>query len=90
MFVLSDIVAEGRQQFLSDPTCTDLPCSWSDPKGNLFKKITGKYTVCSIKTHMFFMFPGAKAEPVLVEDINSTKLSLARSLLVRKLSLLQQ
>ena len=37
MFVLSDIVAEGEQQLPPDPTCTDLPCSWSDPKGN-FKK----------------------------------------------------
>lgn len=53
MFVLSDIVAEGKQELPSDPTCTDLPCCWSDPKGNFKKIITEKYTVCIIKIHMF-------------------------------------
>ncbi|XP_068762764.1 uncharacterized protein [Montipora capricornis] len=33
MFVLSDIVAEGKELLPSDATCTDLPYSWSDPKG---------------------------------------------------------
>lgn len=56
MFVLSDIVAEGKEQLPSDPTCADLPCSWSDPKGNFKKIITGKFTVCIIKIHVFLCF----------------------------------
>ena len=35
LFVLCDIVAEGKVQLPPDPTCTDLPCSWSDPKDNV-------------------------------------------------------
>lgn len=72
MFVLSDIVAEGNQQLPSDLTCTDLPCSWSDPKGN-FKKNDWKIHSMHYKDPTFFMFPGAKVEPVLVEDINFYK-----------------
>ncbi|XP_022799017.1 uncharacterized protein LOC111337053, partial [Stylophora pistillata] len=33
LFTLCDVVAEGKQHLPPDPTCTDLPCSWSDPKG---------------------------------------------------------
>ncbi|XP_028410620.1 uncharacterized protein LOC114533310 [Dendronephthya gigantea] len=33
LFVLADIIAEGKVQIPSDPTCTDLPCSWTEPKG---------------------------------------------------------
>ena len=33
LFVLCDIVSEGRTTLPADPTCTDLPCSWSNPKG---------------------------------------------------------
>ena len=81
MFVLSDIVAEGKQQLPSDPTCTDLPCSRSDPEGNFKKKLTRRYSV-HYKDPFVSMSPGAKVEPALVEDI-TTKLSLVRSLLVR-------
>ena len=33
LFVLCDIVSEGKTTLPADPTCTDLPCSWSNPKG---------------------------------------------------------
>ena len=33
MFVLCDIIAEGREELPADPTCTDMKCSWTDPKG---------------------------------------------------------
>ena len=34
MFMLCDIVAEGKIHLPPDLTCTDLPCSWSNPKGD--------------------------------------------------------
>ena len=33
LYVASDIVASGEAKAAGDPTCTDLPCYWSDPKG---------------------------------------------------------
>ncbi|PFX19717.1 hypothetical protein AWC38_SpisGene15847 [Stylophora pistillata] len=36
LFMLCDVVAEEKQQLPPDLTCTDLPCSWSDPKEKYF------------------------------------------------------
>ena len=33
LFVLCDIVSEGKTTFPPDPTCTELPCCWSNPEG---------------------------------------------------------
>ncbi|XP_068705086.1 uncharacterized protein [Montipora foliosa] len=33
LFVLCDIVSQGKTTLPADPTCTELPCSWSNPKG---------------------------------------------------------
>lgn len=33
LFVLSDIVSQGKTTLPADPACTELPCSWSNPKG---------------------------------------------------------
>ena len=45
-FVVCDVVAEGKLQLQPDPTCTDLPCAWSDPKGNsIFKYCSQEITL---------------------------------------------
>ena len=33
LFVLCDIIAEGCEELPADPTCTDMKCKWTDPKG---------------------------------------------------------
>ena len=33
MLVLCDIIAEGCEELPADPTCTDMKCKWTDPKG---------------------------------------------------------
>ena len=33
LFVLCDIVSEGKTTLPPDPTCTELPHCWSNPKG---------------------------------------------------------
>ena len=33
LFVLCDIVAEGHEEIPADPTCTEIKCKWSNPKG---------------------------------------------------------
>ena len=56
----------------------DLPCSWSDPKGNLNKKHNWKIHSMHYKDPYVFMFPGAKVEPVMVEDINFYKANFGK------------
>ena len=80
MFVLSDIVAEGKHAAIAIRSNVHqiqhaLICDvlGQTLKVTLRKVITGKCTVC-IKTILYvFMFLGAKVEPVLVEDINFYK-----------------
>ena len=33
LFALCDIIAEGCEELPADPTCTDMKCKWTDPKG---------------------------------------------------------
>lgn len=33
LFLLCDIIAEGHEELPVDPTCTDMKCKWTDPKG---------------------------------------------------------
>ncbi|XP_022800952.1 uncharacterized protein LOC111338701 [Stylophora pistillata] len=40
LFVLCDIVSEGKTTLPADPTCTELPCSWSNPKGTSVDPVT--------------------------------------------------
>lgn len=44
MFMLCDVVAEGQQQLPPDPTCTDLPCSWSNPKDTSIPRSLSRWT----------------------------------------------
>ena len=30
---MCDIIAEGCEELPADPTCTDMKCKWTDPKG---------------------------------------------------------
>ena len=80
MFVLSDIVAEGKHAAIAIRSNVHqiqraLICDvlGETLKVTLRKVITGKCTVCIKKILYVFMFLGVKVEPVLVEDINFYK-----------------
>ncbi|KAL9986636.1 hypothetical protein ACROYT_G000807 [Oculina patagonica] len=40
LFVLCDIVSEGKTTIPPDPTCTELPCCWTNPKGTCVDPVT--------------------------------------------------
>ena len=50
LFLLCDIIAEGHEELPADPTCTDMKCKWTDPKGaNCEPKMVEDLHICKAK-----------------------------------------